>query len=164
MRPQVDTFLNSKLPKVFQLPFLFTFFPNKGVLVTPTKFNALKHEPLQFYSCEPSVHGRYVREALSSLQIHYNYIPTPLNSQYMDELEELQRGQFDPKKHFVLIDPNCSEREGTNAFLYNDSAAAIQHLYKTYQDGERVSFTNTIKNNLGRNGSFRQAMIKNIFA
>lgn len=161
-RPKVDAFLNSQLPRVFQLPFLFTLFPNKGVLVTPTKFNAREHEPLLFYSCEPSVHGRFVREALSSLQIHYTYIPTPCNSHYMDEVEELQQEEFDPRKHFVLIDPNCNESQGAKMFFYNDSAAAIHYLYKTYQAGERVPFTNTIVNNLGRSGSFREAMIKNI--
>ena len=122
-RPKVDAFLNSQLPRVFQLPFLFTLFPNKGVLVTPTKFNAGKHKPLLFYSCEPSVHGRYVREELSSLQIHYSYIPTPCNSYYMDEVEELQQGEFDPRKHFVLIDPNLNEGQGQRCF-----SATIQLL------------------------------------
>ena len=80
----------------------------------------------------------------------------------MDEVEELQQEEFDPRKHFVLIDPNCNESQGAKMFFYNDSAAAIHYLYKTYQAGERVPFTNTIVNNLGRSGSFREAMIKNI--
>ena len=196
-RPKTDIFFNSKLPKLLQLPLLFSFFPTKGVMACPTKFNNNKldvskqqdrFKPLVLYACEPSIHGRFVREALSSLQIHYNYISTAKNSLLKNKdsdlfLEATRTFQFDPKKHFLLIDPNVTKAAANNNskkkndsetavkdvrienvtyFCKDDSKHAVEYLFRTYQGGDIIPMTNKIENNLGRNGSFIDQVIKNI--
>ena len=183
-RPKIDKFL-SALPKLLQLPLLFTFFPMKGVMASPTKFNNSEnlsnqpsHKPLVLYSCEPSIHGRFVREALSTLQIHYDYISTADHATLDDVfLQKTSTFHFNSKEHFILIDPNtrkCEEKGDTNAdfgidaaenfvcFAENDSENAIKYLFDTYQNGDTLTMTNQIENNLGRNGSFMKQMIENI--
>ena len=189
-RPKIDKFLNG-LPKLLQLPLLFTFFPMNGVMASPTKFinsenlsNQPSHKPLVLYSCEPSIHGRFVREALSTLQIHYDYISTADRAKLDDIfLQKASTFHFNSKEHFILIDPNNNIRkcdsigedkgdanadfdidaaENFVCFLENDSENAIKYLFDTYQNGDTLKMTNQIENNLGRNGSFMKQMVENI--
>lgn len=177
--------MNSTLPRLLQLPLLFTLFPSKGVMATPTKFNCRKHKPLLLYSCEPSIHGRIVRQALSTLQIQYTYISAAKNSSSLyfpdndNELflqNKLCEFHFDPKKHFILLDPNitpnddcASERldktskdEKLVSFYKDDSENAIEYLFETYQNGDTLPMTNTIEQNKGRNGSLIKQIIENV--
>lgn len=160
-RPKTDLFFH-KLPSIFELPLLMSLrpLPANGLMATETKFRSHKHQNLELYTSECSTHGRYVREALCTLQLPYEYrtMASGTLKKLPDRAVKVLGKESLGEVEFFLYDPNAD-----GMFGGNESEKALQYLFDKYQAGPTLSVTNAVQRNHGRDGSLAAQLLKNIF-